>query len=799
MLSLIRTLRLAFRGLRRQPSFSFLVVAMLSLGIAGTSAIFSLVHSLVLEPLSFEDPERLVYLDETAPKWNLELVSICVADFRAWREANSSFDSMALVRDRAFNLVADGKAERIQGASVTHELLSVLRLRPMFGRGFRAEEELAGAPKVVILSHGLWRERFGGDTAVLGRELRLDGEPFEIVGVLPPAVRYPAEARLWVPNTEDPEGDLGNYSFQGIGRLLAGLTPTQAKADLDRALLPLIETYPWKQPVSSVVKPLRDHYVEDSRTVAWVLMVAVALVLLIACANVASLMLARGAARSREISIHLAIGATRGRVAGQLLSESLALALVGGVAGVVLGHFGLRALGSMVAGEMPFWVSFEPNVKALSISFAACVLTALVFGLLPAWQTTRVDLRQALGAHNSRAGSGPGKNRTLSGLVIAEMAVAQMLLIGASLVAMSQFRVFRVDPGFRIDNVLTFKIQLPEPIYVGVAARYRFFTEAVSRLEALPGVISAAVINKAPLQGHTGMFFEAEGQVRDPDEQNPVILTRLATDRYLETLGVPLLRGRNLRIAGVGEDCPPEVVVNESFAHHFWGDEDPIGRRIRNDDESPWLTVIGLARDVHQYGLDRDPRPGIYLPMGYLVRSQMTLAVHTAVDPTTIVGPVRELVRSMDPELPLFGVITMEQQLHRSLTLRRLTAWLFGLFAAIALILAAGGAYGVISYGVSQRRREIGIRKALGARRAQLVRDVLGRGLTLAGIGTVLGVTLAAALSHLLATLLFGVDTGDLRIFAAASTTLLAVALLANLVPAFRAARLDAMRVLREE
>lgn len=792
-------LKLAIRSLRRRPGYSLLVAGMLALSIAGTTAIFSLVHSLLLAPLPFAEPERLVYLDETAPDWHLDLVSISYADFHAWRQENRGFESMALHRSASYNLTVGDTVERIEAARVTHDLMRVLGVRPARGRGFTAEDDAPGAPRAVILGDALGRRLFPQAEA-LGSTLRLDAELYEVVGVLPPRLRFPPEALLWVPAGGDPERDFGSYSYEGVGRLRPDVTPVEAAADLDRTLEPLIEKYPFKQAVSSVVRPLQEHFVADSRRTAWTLLGAVILVLLVACSNVAALMLAVGASRQREIAVCLALGARRTTLVRQALVESLVLAALGGAGGIAAGGWALRTLGAPLVGELPFWVDLSPSGTALIVCFAAGLVTTLLFGLWPAVATSSISLAGVLHTTGDRSSESRGRRRALSGLVAAEMALAQALLVGAGLVALSQQRLLEADPGFRPEGVLRFRVSLPESRYPEVQGRVDLFRELRRRLEAIPGVLSAAAISNPPLDGHEGNFFESEDSQEGADSEaaRPVTLTRHATEGYLETMGVPLRQGRDLTPAAGDEGSRAEVVVNETFAELYWPDRDPIGRRIRAGDHS-WLTVVGVAGDVHHYGVGEEVRPGIYLPLPLSVPGSMAFVVRTGVEPLSSIEAVRDVVRQLDPELPLHRVTTMEAELARSLALRRTTATLFALFAGVALVLAAGGAFGVVSYSVGRRRREIGVRMALGARQGQILKLLLSQGCAVAGLGVASGLAVSVLLGRSLESLLFGVDTLDPRVLLAVSAVLLATAALANLLPAWRAARLSPVRALRTD
>jgi len=791
-------LQIACRNLLRRPAHAALVVVMLGLGIGGNTAMFSLVDSLLLSPLPFDEPERLVWLDETAPEWGLESVSIDYADFHAWSQNNKSFDSLALIKELAYNLVGGEAVERIEAAGVTHDLDRVLRAGPVLGRMFTPEEDAPGGPPVTILSDGLWKRLFAGDAAAIGQTLRLDGKPHEIVGVLPPHIGLPFEAQLWVPIADEPE-KAGSYQYSGIGRLAPGATLASAKLDLDRTLEPLIEKHPFKKAVSSVVTPFRAQLVGQAGSTAWALLAAVALVLVVACVNVAALQLARGTAREKEMGIRAALGARRGRLVRQLLTEGLVLSAAGGALGLALGVWGLRTLGAMAAEDLPFWVSFAPRTEALLLCLAVGVGTTLVFGLLPAFLTSGVNVVESMrsggGASASRS-----RRRSLSGLVVGEMALAQVLLVGAGLVVLSQRELLRVDPGYRAEDVLSFGVALPEASYPEDADRLALYRELRRQLGALPGVTSVAISTKLPFQGHDGYFFEAEG-AGDADDgaRREVTLLRQTSDGYAATMGIELLRGRELGAAATSAGELLEVLVNERFAQLYWPGEDPLGRRIRAGEHQPWLRVVGVSRSVKHYGLAEPARPGVYVPLANNSSSRVSFVLRTAVEPTSLIPSARRVVRGLDAELPLYQVATLEEELSRSLTLRRLTSWLFAVFAIVALTLAAGGTFGVVSYLMQRRTSEIGLRIALGATTRSVLALVLRQGTALAALGAALGLLAGLFAGRLLERLLFQIDTRDPRVFVSVAAMLLGIALIANLLPAIRASRVQPMQALRED
>lgn len=793
-------LKIAFRRLIRQPGLSLMVVAMLGLGIGGNAAIFSILNGLFIRPLPFHEAERLVDLDETAPKWNLEFLGISYPDFHAWREQNRVFEGMAVWDQDSFNLSVQGSAERIEGARVTHDLASVLGIHPVLGRDLRAEDDRQGAARVALLGFGLWQRAFGGAPDVLGKTLRLDGETCTVVGVLPPDAVLPDGAQFWIPLAADPHEHRG-WFLNGVGRLKKDVTPDRARDDLTRIHRAMTEVRPANEITSPRVTPLRERYVGDYRLIASLLQGAVAVILLIACANTAGLMLARGTGRTGEIGVRAALGATRSRVVRELMAESFVLSACGGLLGMLLADLVTSSLASVMTDQLPRWISLEVDSRFLLFCLLITVIAALLSGLAPALQVSRTNVYEAL--RRATAGSaGPAGSRIgYNALVIGEIALALVLLTGASLLVRAFLEVRKVETGFRPDNVLTFRVTLPPSEYTEAEQRVSFFSELLERSRALPGVQAAGAITSPPLGGHYGDFFEAEGsRPLDPDEQDPVTLVRVITPGYFRAMGVTLLSGRAFTEQDGRAEGAPIVIVNETFARIFWPDADPLGKRIRYREEgSPWFTVVGIARDVKHYGLDVKMRPGVYLPFLQTPVRTMAVALRTASDPTNLVSPAREIVRGMDADLPIYEVATMSQRVDESLRIRRSYSSLFGLFAAVALLLACGGVYGVIAHAVSQRTREIGIRMALGARAGQILRQVLGRGLVLVSTGILIGLAGASWAAGLLETFLFGVSGSDPITYAAVTLLLTAVALVAMVLPARRAARVDPNRALHVE
>lgn len=801
-LMLASDLRYALRSLRRQAGASGLVVLMLALGIAANVAAFSLLNGLFLRPFPFPHPERLVYLNETAPRWNLDLVGINFPDFDRWRKDQKLFEAMTAFSMSSFNVADAHGAERVPGAQATYDFPRVLGVSPILGRSFTSEEDKPNGPPVVVISAGLWRERFAGDPHVIGRTLRVDGVARTIIGVMPAQASFPDRIRLWVPLAGDPNQPYLAYGGEGFGRLKPGVTAADAERDLMRTQQPIWDARDKEHVVSPIVKPLRDMFVRNYRRAASTVMIAVALLLLIACANVAAVMLARALARRREMGIRLALGSSRLRLIRQLLVENLLLAAAGGVIGLLLGQWALGALIEMMPDQVPPWAAFELDARVVLFAVGLVGVTAIVFGWAPALHASQGELRSAV--HDATGGTtgAPRGRRTLAFLVAGEFALAAMLLVCGALLVKAFDRARHIDPGFRADHVLTATVPLSEGTRPKEAQWLAFWKEFEQRAAALPGVDAAGLITCAPLGGcHQGQFFRAEGALPRPDGKNPVVLTRAATPGYFAAMGIRLRAGRFLQPADLEPKAAPVVIVNDTFVRTFWGDGvDAVGRRVNlGGRDSDWITVVGVAEAVKHYGLEVPMRPAVYLPPPAMPQPMMTLALHTSVEPESIAPALHDTLRRMDPELPLVQVRTMDAAIGTSLALREAFSWLLAVFASLALVLAIGGAYGVASYLVTQRRREIGIRVALGARTSDILRTVIVRGLIVAAVGVAAGLAASLALARMLADAdaLVGVRARDPEILAFVAAVLVGTALLANGLPARRAAHTDPMGALR--
>jgi putative ABC transport system permease protein len=806
-------LRYAWRALLRQRGASALVVLMLALGIAANVTVFSLLNGLFLRPFPFPQPDRLVFINTAAPKWNLDVVGINYPDFDRWTKDQKLFEALTTFDFSAFNLSDGAGASRVRGAFITRDFTKVLGIEPILGRTFTADEDRPKGPRVVILSSTLWRDRFGADPNVVGRSVRLDGTPRTIVGVMPAEAAFPDEVQIWVPMAGDPAQTGKSYSGAAIGRMKPGVTIAQADADLKRAHQPIWDAGDKDHIVTPFARPLRDTAVEDYTGAAKAVGGAVALLLIVACANVAAVMLARALARRREIGIRLALGSSRGRLLRQLFIENLMLAAAGGAIGLAVGRLALSGLLQLIPDQFPRWAHFDVDGRVIAFSLFSVVVTVLLFGWAPALHAVSGDLRSAVSTTTAGTTGAPRGRRTLRSLVGAEFAVCAVLLVCSLLLVKAFDRVRRTDPGFRADHVLLASIPLSEGARPKEEQWFAFWNEFEQRARQIPGVDAAGVITCAPLDGcHTGNFFEAENAIPRPDGKNPVVLFRTASAGYFQAMGIRLREGRFLADSDIatgplkdedilGGKVPMVVVVNDSFVRTFWGEgANGVGRRIKvGAPKAPWMTVVGVAADVKHYGLERPMRPGLYFPISVGPSSTMTIALHTQVEPASVTPALRELLRQIDPEVPLVRPRTMETLIARSTARRAAFSWMLAVFAGLAFVLAIGGAYGVATYLVTQRTREIGIRVALGARTRDVFRSVVGSGLAVVACGVALGLAGSVIVAGQLGDALFGVSTHDAAVLSLVTVVLVGTALFANGLPARRAARIDPMRTLRTE
>ena len=806
-------IRYAWRSLLRQRGATTLVVFMLALGIAANVAVFTLVNGLFLRPFPFPNPDRLVYINTAAPKWNLDVVGINYPDFDRWTKDQKLFDALMTYDFSAFNLSDGTGAVRVRGAFITRDFTKVLGIEPILGRTFTAEEDQPKGPPVVILSAALWRDRFGGDPNVVGRAVRIDGKARTVVGVMPAAASFPGELQLWMPMAGDPAQPWESYSGDAIGRMKPGVTVEQAQADIIRAHQPIWDARDKNHIVTPFVKPLHDTFVADYRGAAKAIGGAVALLLLVACANVAAVMLARALARRREMGIRLALGSSRTRLVRQLLIENVMLAAIGSAIGLAAGRLAVAGLLRLIPDQFPRWAVFTVDARVIGFALLSVLVTVVLFGWAPALHAVGGDLRSAVTTTTGGTTGAPRGRRTLWLLVGGEFALSAVLLVCSLLLVKAFDRVRHVDPGFRADHVLLATIPLSEGTRPKPEQWFAFWNDLEQRARQIPGVDAAGMITCAPLDGcHLGNFFTIENAIPPPDGKNPVVLMRMASAAYFPAMGIRLKEGRFLADSDIAKGAltndqvrrgtaPVVVVVNESFVRAFWGDgATGAGRRIKfNGPDTQWIPVVGVVADVKHYGLERPMRPGIYFPLSVDPRSNMTIALHTQVEPASVTPALRDLLRQIDPEIPLVRPRTMETLIEQSTALRAAFSWMLAVFAALAFVLAIGGAYGVATYLVTQRTREIGIRVALGARTNDIFRNVVASGLGVVLVGVALGLAGSVAVAGQMGDTLFGVSTHDASVLSLVTIALLLTALLANGLPARRAARIDPMRSLRTE
>ena len=800
MAAAIQDFRYALRQLARAPGFTAVAVLTLGLGIGANTAVFSVVNAVLLRSLPYPDPASLVLVRETRPDGSVNTVSF--PNFTDWRAQGGSFRSMALFREERFTLAGRAEPERVSGALVSADFFRVLGLEPAAGRHFVGDEDQAGHDAVAVISHELWQARFGGAPDVIGRVLTVDGSPVTVIGVAAAGFRYPGEADIWVPVSHDAPDVLdqrGLHAYFVVGRLLPGVERQSAQAKLGAVAARLGAAYPASnQGWGVAVETLQESIVREVRPTLLVLLAAVGFVLLIAATNVANMMLARAAARRRELAIRTALGASRSRLVRYVLTESVVLALLGGALGLVLAVWGVDALLALGPAGLQRGRGPAVDESVLAFTLAISVLTSLIFGLVPEIHAARQEPEAAL-REDGRGAGGVGRQRTRRLLVIAEIALSLLLTVGAALMVQSFLRLQSVDPGFKAAGVVTARVSLSPR--ADSARVIGFYQAVVQRVAVLPGVARAAAVSYLPLGREGARYrFNVEGQPPLDPQRRPGADFYAVTPGYFATLGIPLLQGRDL---GPQDrwDAPGSVVINASIARRFWPNQDPIGKRLTfgEPDEDAWLTVVGVVPDVKQRSLGGEARPQVYAAEAQVGVSDMALVARTDLEPVTLAPAIREIVRALDKDVPVSDVRTLDDLRSASISTERFRTLMISTFALVALLLAAIGVYGVISYGVAQRSREIGIRMALGARRPEILRLVVRDGMLPVVAGVVLGVLGAAGLSRPIGSLLYAVQPLDPPTFAAVSTLICAVALAACLLPARRAARVDPMRALRSE
>jgi putative ABC transport system permease protein len=805
MESLKQDLYYGLRMLWKSPAFTLVAIIALALGIGANTAIFSVVNGVLLRPLPYPEPDQLamVWLDNRRQGIRDDITSY--PNFIDWRDQNKTFQGMAAVRGINANLTGSGEPEEIRGASVTSNFFQLVGVGPTQGRGFTIEEEQPGKDRIVVLSHGLWQRRFGGNPGILNQSIQLNGEAYTVVGIMPAGFQFPTKTEIWTPlaPSERARAARGSFWLPVVGRLKPGVTRQQAQADMDVIAKQLEQQYPNINAGYGVnVVPLHEQTVGQIRTALWVLLGAVGFVLLIACANVANLLLARAASRGREIAIRAALGAGRWRIVRQLLTESLLLSIIGGLLGMLLAVWGLHLLVSLSPANIPRLENIGLDARVLGFTFGLSLLTGLVFGIAPALQSSQMGMNETL-KEGGRSGTGGRRTQLLrNGFIVAEVALTLVLLAGAGLLIRSFWRLQQVSPGFRTDSLLTLQLRLPRTKYPEGPQVASFFQQLQERLSALPGVHNASAASTIMLPQLTNSSsFTVEGRPPDPREQSLELPFDAALPNYFQTMGMQLLQGRTFN-AQDGPETLQVSIINETFAKRYFPNNDPIGKRFAFGDGSgnpQWITIVGVVRDTKRQGLEAPVRIESWMPHTQLPSRTMEIVVRGPSDVLALSRSVREAVWALDKDLPIPKMQTMDQVLSDQVAQRWLNMLLLGLFAAVALILAAVGIYGVMNYAVTQRTNEIGIRVALGAQRRDVMKLIVGQGMKLAVIGVGIGLAATFALTRLMAGLLFGVSATDPITFAAIALLLTLVALLACFVPARRATKVDPMIALRYE
>ncbi len=802
MNNLWQDLRYGARVLLKRPGFALAAVLTLAVGIGANTAIFSVVNGVLLRPLPYGDADRIVTLWES--KGASRDVHVSYPNFADWRERQHSFDSFSAYTGRwGGPSTVTGGAEplRANAAGVFRDFFKVMNVAPMVGRTFTPEDHRAGAPPAVVVSYGFWQKALGGARDLAGKKLSVEGHTFDVVGVMPPEFDFPADTQLWYAREAfgDDTSARSSHNYIAVARLKDGITVEQAQADTDQIARALADEYPESNRGAGVaVVSLKDQLVGKVRPALLVLLAAVGFVLLIACANVANLLLARALSRRREFAVRLALGASRARLVRQLLTESLLLSVTGGALGVLSAYWLVGALARLAPANLPRVADIGVDSRTLLFTVGLTLLTSVVFGLAPALRASRPDVQDALksgGATTDGAGGG-----LRSALVVAEVALTLVLLTGAGLLVKSFWRLLQVSPGFRTDDVLTMRLSLPEDAYKDDAQTVNFYRALFERLQSVPGVERAAMVNNLPMAGvDINGSFEIEGR---PGDHSHGAGFRIVSPGYFDALGIPVLHGRAFTEQD-DERAAPVAVVSERVARATWPNEDAVGKRIRSgmDNRSDvWMTIVGVVGDVRHAGLDARPSADLYVPVAQRPHRarDATIVVRTSSDLSALAPVIREQVRSIDRNLPV-SFESMGQVFSRTVADRRYSAWLLGAFACVALLLSLVGIYGVMAFAVAQHTRELGIRVALGAQRADIYRLVFGQGLTLAAAGVGLGLVAALALTRVLAGMLFGVGAHDPATFALVSLLLVCAALAACFFPARRATRVDPMIALRCE
>ena len=806
--TILQDLRYSLRMLTNKPGFTVIAVLALALGIGANSAIFSVVNTVLLRPLPYENPDKLVlvwtYFGPDLPQnW------VSGPELADMRERSTMIEEFAALTYPSISLTGIGEPEQVQGAAVTANFFPTLGVQPSQGRSFTDAEDRPGGERVVILSHGFWERRFASNPGVINQTISLEGQNATIIGVmpkgfgiLPPDAQSPRNIEMWVPMAADFRAqNRGNHGMRVIGRIKPEYTIEQAQQEMQQISAALDqEFYGFGFGINIV--PMHAHVVKTVRPMLWVLLGAVGFVLLIACANVANLLLARAVAREKEIAIRTALGAGRWRLIRQLLTESVVLATVSGALGLLLTYLGLKALIAMAPDNVPRLNEMSIDARVLGFTIGVSMITGIIFGLVPAFQSSKPDLNETLKEGGRGSTGGAHGRRVRSILVVAEVAFALVLLTGAGLMIRSFLLLQDVKPGFNPENLLTMRLRLPQTKYSDAAQLTPFYQQLIERVRALPGVKTAGAVSHLPLSGaYQSGTVTVEQPLASVDNASFECDRRVVSPDYFEAMGIEVMNGRPFNDHD-RQGSQMVCLVDETFARRFWPNEDPLGRRVKiggSQSTAPWLTIVGVVAHVKHYGLNAQGREFIYFPYTQTPARQMFLAVRTEGDPSNLVGPVRNEIASLDPDQPVADIRNMEQIVYGSVAQPRFNTLMLGIFAAVALILAAVGVYGVMNYSVAQQTHEIGIRMALGAQQNHILAMVIQQGFVLVGIGVAIGLAGAFVITQFMSSLLYGVKAMDPTTFIGVAIILALVALIASYIPARRATRVDPMIALRYE
>ena len=812
MESLLKDIRYGIRNLLKHPGFTAIAVITLALGIGANTAMFSVINAVLLRPLPYRDPARLVTIWEQSPERDMYQLPVSLANMRDWIDQSQSFEQISAYTFTNLNLTGTGEPARLGTVRASANLFPLVGAIPTIGRSFLPEEDKEGANHVVILGHALWQSRFGSDPGIVGKPLTLNNQSYTVVGVMASNSQFPVgfgymgkvlndPIDLYVPLAANGrEIERGNYSFFAIGRLKPGVKIDQARAEMTTIEGRLEKEYPGGNTgIGISLIPTQEQTVKDIRPALLVLFGAVAFLLLIACANIANLLLARAASRKKEIAIRTALGASRLRVLRLLLTESLMLSLAGGGIGFLLALWGTDALMALEPDNIPRLNEVGVDARVFLFTLAVSVVTGIVFGLIPGMRAARPDLNEALKEGSRGSMGSAGSKRTRSVLVALEVALSLVLLVGAGLMIKSFWRLQQTNLGFNPENVLAVSLTLPESRYPEDRQRASFFQEALARLQSVSGVQSAGATTSLPLTlSVNGSDFRIEGQPEPEAGKELIINISSVSPGYFQTLGVPLMKGRDFSDRD-NKDAPETAIINNDLARTYFPNEDPIGKRIKFTDTETWISIVGVTGDVKQLGQDIGVKPEIYFPYLQVPAASMSVVVRTANEPLSLTGAVKTQIQIIDKDLPIDDAKTMQQLLANSRSGRRFNLILLTGFALVALVLAMVGIYGVMSYTVTQRTHEIGIRVAVGAQPRDVFRMVIGQGMMLAMIGVAFGLVGAFALTRLMKTMLFGVEATDPATFVSIALLLTGVALVACYIPSRRATKVDPLVALRYE